>query len=537
MPKVYSYIRFSRPEQLRGDSLRRQRDKADEWAAERGLVIDESIQDLGVSAFRGFNRVKGALGAFLRLVEQGRIERGSYLVIESLDRFGRDRIRQVMPAFLEVINAGIIIVTLADGQELSAERVDREPMAIFGAIMVMMRANDESRMKSERLKEAWGAKRASGAVITSRVPGWLKVEVVDGKRRIVEIPERVEIVRQIFVETIAGYGRRQVALRLNRDGKPAFVSKSGWHPSYVQKLLEGRAVLGEYQAFKRGEDGVRRPVGMPVADYFPAIVSEDDFVTANDKKAGRTTLRGLPGKGVTNLLRGLARCGCGASMSRENKGMRGGGAYLVCSNANRGAGCENLRRWKVVDAERIVLRAVSALDVGTLLRKENVVVPAARTEADIVRLVEDTKARRERIYDAVERGDDGASDRAMALSVRLKALEAELAEHRLVSARRAAEPSPDQRRRRIAELFARLENDGEEELADLRTRIGQELRSTLTRVTFARHQVTLVYPMTAARGRAALTPGRKEIVVKAFDDDPVHVAEMMAEEEDERSSQ
>ncbi|GJE49732.1 hypothetical protein GOFOIKOB_2772 [Methylobacterium tardum] len=58
MPKCYSYIRFSRPEQLRGDSLRRQSEAADKWAADHGMVIDESIQDLGVSSFRGLNRIK-----------------------------------------------------------------------------------------------------------------------------------------------------------------------------------------------------------------------------------------------------------------------------------------------------------------------------------------------------------------------------------------------------------------------------------------------------------------------------------------------
>lgn len=530
MPKCYSYIRFSRPEQLRGDSLRRQSEKADEWAAERGLVIDESIHDLGVSGFRGANRTKGALGAFLKLVEQGRIEKGSYLVIESLDRFGRDKIRQVMPSFLEVINAGIIIVTLADGgKELSAERVDKEPMAIFGAIMVMMRANDESETKAFRLKQSWNAKRASGKVITTRVPGWLKVVVVDGERRIEPIPERVEIVRRIFTETNAGYGRRQIAMRLNREGKPAFVSKDGWHPSYIQKLLEGRAVLGEYQAYRRGDDGVRRPVGMPVPDYFPAIVTEKEFVNANRAKEGRKTLKGLPGKGVTNLLRGLARCGCGASMTRENKGVRGGGAFLVCSNASRGAGCENVRRWKVEDAERIVLRGVSTLDIATLLRTEDDVDPAARTEGDVVRSIEDTKARRERIYDAVERGDEGASDRGKILSARIKALEAELAAMRVEAAKRKTEPSPEQRRRRLAELFERLDAGDEADVADLRTRIAQELRSTLKRVEFTSHQVNLIYPITAARGPAMRIKDRTELVVNAYDDDPLYVADRQAE--------
>ncbi len=53
MPKCYSYIRFSRPEQMRGASLRRQMEAADKWAAEHGMVIDESLTDLGLSAFRG----------------------------------------------------------------------------------------------------------------------------------------------------------------------------------------------------------------------------------------------------------------------------------------------------------------------------------------------------------------------------------------------------------------------------------------------------------------------------------------------------
>lgn len=55
MPKCYSFIRFSRPEQLRGDSLRRQQEAAAKWAAEHGMAIDEEMADLGVSAFKGKN--------------------------------------------------------------------------------------------------------------------------------------------------------------------------------------------------------------------------------------------------------------------------------------------------------------------------------------------------------------------------------------------------------------------------------------------------------------------------------------------------
>src|SRR5262249_23834653 len=57
MPRAYSYLRFSTPEQAKGDSRRRQLAFAEEMAAELKVPLDDSLclQDLGVSAFRGKN--------------------------------------------------------------------------------------------------------------------------------------------------------------------------------------------------------------------------------------------------------------------------------------------------------------------------------------------------------------------------------------------------------------------------------------------------------------------------------------------------
>jgi hypothetical protein len=66
---AYSYIRFSSAEQALGDSYRRQREKADAWAAENGYVIRDTLEDLGVSAFRLKNLKEGPLacGAAIRM--------------------------------------------------------------------------------------------------------------------------------------------------------------------------------------------------------------------------------------------------------------------------------------------------------------------------------------------------------------------------------------------------------------------------------------------------------------------------------------
>jgi len=68
--KAYSYLRFSTPEQQRGDSFRRQTQLAQDYAARHGLELDQelSFQDLGVSAFRGRNQETGRLGDFLDAV-------------------------------------------------------------------------------------------------------------------------------------------------------------------------------------------------------------------------------------------------------------------------------------------------------------------------------------------------------------------------------------------------------------------------------------------------------------------------------------
>ena len=91
-PRAYSYIRFSTPEQLKGDSLRRQLDLSARYAQDHGLVLDEQLtfRDLGISAFDKSNLgSSGKLREFLDAVDQGRVPPGSFLLVESLDRLSR----------------------------------------------------------------------------------------------------------------------------------------------------------------------------------------------------------------------------------------------------------------------------------------------------------------------------------------------------------------------------------------------------------------------------------------------------------------
>lgn len=347
-PRAYSYLRFSTPEQMRGDSYRRQTSLAEEYVARHGLVLDErlSFQDLGVSAFRGTNLKRGKLREFMRAVEDGIVRPGDYLLIESLDRLSREAILEAQGLFLQIISAGVVLVTLADGQAYSRDQINANPHQLYLSLGVMIRANEESATKARRLRAAWDGKRAKAKErpLTAMCPGWLELDRESGRFIVAE--ERAEVVRHIYEQTLAGLGQHAIAEALNREGTPTFGKAKLWHRSYVKKILGNPAVTGtmvphqvDFQEGRR----VRKPLA-PVPDYYPAIVSQEDFQRVQAQlMAGRTNNRGgATGVKVQSLLAGLARCPlCGGTMTRVAKGTgtKAGKPYLVCAKAKAGAGC------------------------------------------------------------------------------------------------------------------------------------------------------------------------------------------------------
>ncbi|MEH6450702.1 MAG: recombinase family protein, partial [Oleispira sp.] len=172
MTKAYSYIRFSTPDQLKGDSLRRQTELSREYAESNDLEYDESltIHDLGKSAYHSTHAKKGALKLFLDAIEEGRINKGSYLLVESLDRLSRDKVHVALSQFLLIINAGIVIVTLSDKRVYRLGQL--ELPELMYSIMDMSRAHKESEIKGSRIAASWSNKRKYINVhkLTARAP-------------------------------------------------------------------------------------------------------------------------------------------------------------------------------------------------------------------------------------------------------------------------------------------------------------------------------------------------------------------------------
>ncbi|GAA4358227.1 recombinase family protein [Variovorax defluvii] len=371
-PRAYSYLRFSTPEQMKGDSHRRQTDLATQYAARNGLDLDtSSFQDLGVSAYRGDNAETGELRRFRNAVEDGLIPKGSYLLVESLDRLSRNHILDAQTLLTSIITAGVTVVTLQGTERAySRKTLEENPADLIFAILDMIRAHSESATKAARLKEAWKSKRSQLGTrnLTSIAPAWLKPRPAKDGFDI--ILHRAEIVRGIFADYLRGVGKDAIAAGLNKAAEPPFGRAAFWRKSYIHKILVNPAVVGTFVPHtEEQKDGrtIRTPCEA-VPDYFPAVIDQDTFQAAQAMQgvAGKGSPARPRSGGVRHLLAGLAQCPlCHSSMTRVSKGSgaKAGPPYLVCTRAKTGGECT----YKTVRVSNIheALCAGASFIVGT----------------------------------------------------------------------------------------------------------------------------------------------------------------------------
>ncbi|MER8745531.1 MULTISPECIES: recombinase family protein [unclassified Mesorhizobium] len=388
LTKAYSYVRFSTPEQAKGDSFRRQTEAAEKYAALHGLDMDTkfTFHDLGKSAFRGGNMADGMLGEFLSYVKSGDVEQGSYLLVENLDRVSRETPRKALRTLEDIVDAGVNVVTLSDNRTYTKETLNQDTMMLFASIMYFARANEESATKARRLREAWGNKRKNAAAkpLSALCPGWLRLR--DDRTGFDEIPERAAVVSRVFDMTLAGKGQHTIAETLNREGVAPFGTKRRtpaerkaglkpkpadmWHRTYIAKMLADPSVVGTFTPHRiEVTGGKRRRIPTDTVEgYFPAVIDREMFDRV-DAMTNRRAVRGSSKAGMANILAGLAKCPkCGATMTRVNKGSgpKGGRPYLVCTVAKAkarraaGTGCE-YRQVRLNDVEEAIMEKAAVL--------------------------------------------------------------------------------------------------------------------------------------------------------------------------------
>jgi DNA invertase Pin-like site-specific DNA recombinase len=273
-----------------------------------------------VSAYHGKNALVGNLGVFLAAVKRGTIAPGSVLIVESVDRISRQGIDEGYDIIKGILKAGILLVTLSPEREFDVSATKSLTKGALEIQLILERAAEESERKSVRGKaaRAQGRKRAreNGEILTRQLPGW--IQEAGGKLRL--IPERATAVRRIFQLAASGHGVPSIVKTLTAEGVPPFgkhvirenrirSAYSGkWTRPYVQLILSDRRALGELQMYQ-GEDKDGKPVpdGPPVAGYYPAAITEADWLAARAGIRGRRRNQGRVGEKQVNIFAGILK--------------------------------------------------------------------------------------------------------------------------------------------------------------------------------------------------------------------------------------
>lgn len=325
---AYWYGRLSTKKQEDGGGEERQAALAREWCERRGIPLDESASyfDSGTSSFHSqhLKRKNGGLRLFLVACEDGRVRAGSYLLVESLDRLSRDQLQEGQALIKRLLfDYQIRLIVLFTNTEYNATNYQQTHWSIDAEFD---RAHSESFHKSERSKANWETKRsglAKGGRITTKVPTWLKVEQGEP----VEDRQKSPTVRRIFAMAAKGHGFAAIAMTLHREQVGTFGRGKFWRDSVVEKILKSRSVLGEYQPMRLAEVGegknkkmARVPAGPVVASYYPAIITVEQWLAAQQAIAGRKLPRGRAGgQRVANLFTGIVYDEAGDVMAHTSK--------------------------------------------------------------------------------------------------------------------------------------------------------------------------------------------------------------------------
>lgn len=353
--KAYSYSRFSSDAQRQGSSIDRQQALAIKWCADNGIALsDDTFADEAVSGFRGANRKFGALANFIERVESEEIERGSYLILEHLDRLTRLHPWEAAGLLQQLVKLGIVVVTLKP----EPKRYDEKSTALdlLQAILYMDNAHNESLNKSRYGKDEWAKRfkraRETGHHIGKRVSNWLDL----GKDGKYHLNEHAPTVREIFRLCLEGLGSTAISQALNAEPEtyPTFNRGSRWGTTAVITILQNRAALGELAP----KDG-----GEPIPNYFPPVVDEDTFKAAQGILKARRTGKVAKQSADFNVWGKLVVCGaCGSAMHIIQRNHR----YLMCANRRYGS-CEGSKNVRLDESEDVLMAMLLHLDAMSLV--------------------------------------------------------------------------------------------------------------------------------------------------------------------------
>lgn len=333
-------------------------------------VADEMIVDRGLSAYLGRNTSENAgLGAFLQAARDGKIPAHSLLVVEAVDRISR----------LDPAEARVIFLELARHKiDIAIQRfnivVYHDQKSDLGSDLLLTvgfhLAHMESQQKSDRIRATFDKKREEerkgGVRRTTICPDWMKISSCKTKFEL--IPEHADVMKRIFrIRIEEGIGSGLVAKRLNAEGIRNFRGRS-WSSKLIEKYWKMEQCIGVFQPQTDDYSSGKRkkiPLGNPIADYYPAVVSKNEFTQVQASFGNHES--GSKSNNCKNLFAGMLKCSiCGGSLSysKSNRGY----PKLRCRNYLDSRGCTQGQKGSLnyLPVEQLLVDSLSCINYSQL---------------------------------------------------------------------------------------------------------------------------------------------------------------------------
>jgi hypothetical protein len=359
-----SYARVSTGTQATDDAsgLERQELAIAAWLrAHPDYELDREIRHVGSGA------KAGRFEWFVDELQQGRLPRGTCLVVEKLSRFSREPVTKVLETLITLFNAGGAIAACELGGEVLTD-FDGQNGSVFMLVGAVQRARGEWEERRDRALGAGAKKRrliAEGAKpFKARAKGsrhatypfWLSFDERSGQ---FNLNDHAVWVRDIFLWA-QEIGAVAIAKRLKDRGIRQINNKrKAISAAHITTILRNRAVLGERQHCTNKGD----LVGQPVAGVYPPVVTAKEWSMAWDAIDARNQRKGAVAyPQMHNLFEGriycaecLSRIGYGTSRYRQSSGAIRRYFYWRCNGRHKDrASCSAPNR--TYDEDRLLQR-------------------------------------------------------------------------------------------------------------------------------------------------------------------------------------
>lgn len=328
--RVWLYLRLSRDEDIKLNSLTNQQNIIREYAINNfHTIVGESFDD-NVSGMH-FNRE--GINRIYEVVDNKLIDA---IIVKDLSRLGRHRTQTALFIdYLREHNVRVISVT----ENLDTDNEDDDLIIGFKGIFNDMYARDIGR----KVRSAIAQKQKTTGIICQVPMGYYRDK---NTNEIIVMEEPAEIVRKIFRLYLEGYGLKNIADKLNKNGdkppryyqlkynkkkigynKPEITYRFLWEGTAVKRILKNEWYAGtlvNHSTYTNYNNHVRKE--LPPEEYIrhegavPAIISMDDFkkVQALLEKKKRDNVRAS--KRPFHRYTGLLKCGdCGSIFSCKTR--------------------------------------------------------------------------------------------------------------------------------------------------------------------------------------------------------------------------